>query len=60
VSEHAKTNSRGTARFTVTPIASGFVSFRGALRTPAAAGPVCATYLAALSAQPGSVDGLST
>jgi uncharacterized repeat protein (TIGR01451 family) len=57
VSGHAKTNSRGIARFTVTPTTSGFVSFRGALRSPAAAWPVCATYLAALSAQPGSVTG---
>ena len=57
VSGHAKTNSRGIARFTVTPTASGFVFFRGALRSPAAAGPVCATYLAAESPQPGSVTG---
>ena len=57
VSGHAKTNVRGIARFTLTPTASGFVSFRGALRSPAAAGPVCATYLAALSPSPGSVTG---
>jgi hypothetical protein len=57
VSGHAKTDSRGIARFTVTPTASGFVFFRGGLRSPAAAGPVCATYLAALSPSPGSVTG---
>jgi uncharacterized repeat protein (TIGR01451 family) len=57
VSGHAKTNVRGIARFTLTPTASGFVSFRGALRSPAAVGPVCATYLAAESASPGSVTG---
>jgi hypothetical protein len=57
VSGHAKTNSRGIARFTVTPTGSGFAFFRGALRSPTAAGPVCATYLAALSPQPGSVTG---
>ncbi|HEX4525442.1 MAG TPA: hypothetical protein VH108_01720 [Gaiellaceae bacterium] len=57
-SGRAKTNSRGIARFTVTPTRLGFVSFRGALRSPAAAGPVCATYLAALSAgRVGSVTG---
>ena len=39
--------ARGIARFTVTPTASGFVTFRGSQRSPAAAGPVCATYLAA-------------
>lgn len=57
VSGHAKTDARGIARFTVTPTASGFVTFRGSLRSPAAVGPVCATYLAALSPRPGSVTG---
>jgi hypothetical protein len=57
VSGRAKTNARGIARFTVTPTRSGFVSFRGALRSPAAARTVCATFLAALSARPGSVTG---
>jgi hypothetical protein len=57
VSGHAKTDSRGIARFTVTPTASGFVAFSGAQRSPAAAGPVCTTYLAVLSPNPGSVTG---
>ncbi len=57
VSGQAKTNSRGIARFTVTPTASGFVTFRGTQRTHAAAGPVCATYLAGLAAKPESVTG---
>jgi hypothetical protein len=53
----AKTNARGIARFTVTPPRSGFVFFRGAARTTAAATPPCTTFLAALSARPGSVTG---
>ena len=58
VNGQATTNSRGIARFTVTPSASGFVTFRGTGRSLAAAGPVCATYLAALSAgRLGSVTG---
>src|SRR5262249_61696619 len=57
VSGHAKTDARGIARFTVTPTDSGFVTFRAALRLPAAVGRVCATFLAALSARPGSVTG---
>jgi hypothetical protein len=58
VNGQATTNSRGIARFTVTPSGSGFVSFRGLVRSPAAVGPVCATYLAALSAgRLGSVTG---
>ena len=58
VNGQATTNSRGIARFTVTPSASGFVTFRGTGRSLAAVGPVCATYLAALSAgRLGSVTG---
>jgi hypothetical protein len=58
VSGQAKTNSRGIAHFTVTPTAAGFVNFRGALRATAAGGPLCATYLAALSTgASGSVTG---
>jgi hypothetical protein len=59
VNGQATTNSRGVARFIVTPSASGFVTFRGSVRSLAAAGPVCATYLAALSAggRLGSVTG---
>jgi hypothetical protein len=58
-SGQAKTNSRGIARLTVTPTRSGFVYFHSdALRSPAAVGPVCATYLAALSTgRLGSVTG---
>jgi hypothetical protein len=48
VAGRAKTDARGIARFTVTPTHAGFVAFRGALRTPAARGPVCATFLAAI------------
>jgi len=58
VNGEAKTDSRGIAHFTVTPTAVGFVTFRGSARSPAAAGPVCATYLAALSTGvAGSVTG---
>jgi hypothetical protein len=58
VSGQAKTDARGIARLTVTPTASGFVTFRGSVRSAAAAGPVCATYLAALSTGvAGSVTG---
>jgi hypothetical protein len=49
VDGRAKTDTRGIARFTVTPTLAGFVAFRGALRTPAARGPVCATFLAAVA-----------
>jgi uncharacterized repeat protein (TIGR01451 family) len=57
LSQHAKTDVRGIARFTVTPPTSGLVYFRGSLRTAQARGPVCATLLAVLSAKPGSVTG---
>ncbi len=57
LNQRAKTDGRGIARFTITPPASGLVYFRGALRTGQAAGPVCATFLAVLSAKPGSVTG---
>jgi hypothetical protein len=58
VNGQAKTDSRGIAHFTVTPTAAGFVAFRGSVRTPAARGPVCATFLAALSSGvAGSVTG---
>jgi hypothetical protein len=58
VSGQAKTDSRGIAHFTVAPTAAGFVTFRGSGRSPAAVGPVCATFLAALSGGvAGSVTG---
>jgi hypothetical protein len=57
LSQHAKTDVRGIARFTVTPPTSGLIYFRGSLRTAQARGPVCATLLAVLSAKPGSVTG---
>jgi hypothetical protein len=57
LSGRSTTDARGIARFTVAPPHEGFVSFRGSLRGTAAAGPVCATFLAARASSPGSVTG---
>jgi hypothetical protein len=57
VSGHAKTNARGVARFNVKPSSTGFLSFRGAPRTPAAVRAPCATFLAVLKAATPSVTG---
>jgi hypothetical protein len=57
ISQRARTNSRGIARFSVTPTQRGFVFFTGAPRTTAATRGPCTTFLAALAAKSGSVTG---